>query len=103
MARKGNVGKAAAADTSYRVGLRGEIVTVDPYDLTFAELDEVARLQGLLPNRGDAVAIVAAAQAFVVLRRSATFAAWDDDTFRGLKLRDVDLDPPEEAPATGEA
>lgn len=80
------------ADEPTLVGIRGEVTRVDPLDMTFAELDEVRRLIGLLPNAGDLRYVDTAAYAFVILKRDGR--EWDDSVFLGLKPNDVDLDPP---------
>lgn len=81
------------------IGIKGEVVSVDPLDMTFAELDEVKRLSALLPHVADVAYVWSAAYAFVALKRDGR--AWDDATFTSLKPNDVDLDPKAEPP--GEA
>lgn len=89
-------------DLSFTVKIRDEVVEVDPWDMTFAELDEVERLLRLIPNWSTSRAR-AAAQAFVVLKRSDTFAAWDDDKFRALTPRVVKVVEAEDGEGPGEA
>lgn len=91
-----------ADDKPALVSLFGEDpVEVDPYDMTFAELDEAARLLALLPNWQTTRAMMAA-QAFVIYKRDAVYGAWDDDKYRGCRPKDLAYPEPVEANA-GEA